>query len=188
MTAGAVLCGGASRRMGADKALVPVDGVPMAERVARTLESVGCVPVVLVGGDPGRLAALGRTLVADRWPGDGPLGGVITGLQLSPAQDVIVAACDLPWLDAATVDALLIAAVGDPLVDVVVAQTDRLQPAVAWWSARCLPTLERCWADGVRALHDAIAELPSRAVSVDAASLRNVNRPNDLPGRRCVGR
>lgn len=184
MTAGAVLCGGASRRMGADKALVPVDGVPMAERVARTLESAGCAPVVLVGGDPGPLAALGRTLVADRWPGAGPLGGVITALQTSRAQDVVVAACDLPWLDPSAVQALLTEADTAPRVDTVVARTDRLQPAVAWWSRRSLPTLERCWRDGVRALHDAVGELPSRVVSVDAASVRNVNRPSDLRGRR----
>ena len=54
MTTGAVLCGGASRRMGTDKALVEVDGVPMAERVAGALHAGGCAPVVFVGGDGAR--------------------------------------------------------------------------------------------------------------------------------------
>ena len=51
MTAGAVLCGGASRRMGTDKAFVEVGGQPMAERVAAALEEAGCAPVVFVGGE-----------------------------------------------------------------------------------------------------------------------------------------
>jgi molybdopterin-guanine dinucleotide biosynthesis protein A len=154
----------------------------MAERVARTLESAGCAPVVLVGGDATALAALGRTLVPDEWPGEGPLGGVITALHDSPADGVVVAACDLPWLAADDVRALLGESVVAPPVEVVAAASDRLQPALAWWSPRGLPTLQRCWGDGMRALHDAVAELPSRTIAVDAGSLRNVNRPSDLPG------
>ena len=47
---GAVLCGGRSARFGRDKALVHIDGQPMAEQVARVVESAGCSPVVFVGG------------------------------------------------------------------------------------------------------------------------------------------
>ena len=76
--AGAVVCGGASRRMGRDKALVAVDGVAMAERVARALEAAGCADVRFVGGDAPALAALGRPVLPDAYPGAGPLGAVIT--------------------------------------------------------------------------------------------------------------
>ena len=45
------------------------------------------------------LAGVGSRVVDDRWPGEGPLGGVLTAL-LDVDGDVVVAACDLPDLDA----------------------------------------------------------------------------------------
>ena len=71
MLTGAVLTGGASRRMGRNKALVEVGGTPMALLVADTLSAAGCEPVVLVGGDPARLAALGLRVVPDGPPARG---------------------------------------------------------------------------------------------------------------------
>jgi molybdenum cofactor guanylyltransferase len=177
VTAGAVLCGGRSRRMGTDKALVEVDGVAMAERVAQALEAAGCAPVAFVGGDEAGLGRFGRPFHPDRWPGEGPLGGVLTAL-VDVGGDVIVAACDLPFLDASTIGSLLAAAA--PGVDVTVATTDRLQPAVAWWSASARAPIEDAWRDGVRALHEAVARLSAVAVPVDPRALHNVNAPADL--------
>lgn len=99
-TVGAVLCGGASRRMGRDKALVEVDGVPLARRVADVLVAARCDRVVAVGGDGPALEALGLHVVADRWPGEGPLGGLATALAACAVGDVLVLApCD--WVAAA---------------------------------------------------------------------------------------
>ncbi|MEJ7719137.1 MAG: NTP transferase domain-containing protein [Ilumatobacteraceae bacterium] len=94
--AGAVLTGGASRRMGSTKALVPERGVPLAERAARALHDGGCDPVFLVGGEVDDLAGLGRPVVADLTPGSGPLGGVLSALAAASGAAVLVAACDLP--------------------------------------------------------------------------------------------
>ena len=70
----------------------------------------------------------------------------------------------------------------DDAVDVVVATTGRLEPMLAWWSHRAsAPLLDR-WADGVRALHEAIATLGARTVAVDPAVMRNVNTVADLTG------
>jgi molybdopterin-guanine dinucleotide biosynthesis protein A len=177
MTAGAVLCGGRSRRMGTDKSLVEVGGVAMAERVARALAAAGCTPVVFVGGNEAGLGRFGRPFHPDRWPGEGPLGGVLTAL-VDVGGDVVVAACDLPFLDASTIGRLLAAAA--PGVDVAVATTERLQPAVAWWSASARPAIEEAWGDGVRALHEATALLRIVTVPVEPDALRNVNAPADL--------
>jgi molybdopterin-guanine dinucleotide biosynthesis protein A len=183
--AGAVLAGGASRRMGRDKALIEIDGVAMVARVAGALSGAGCGPVTVVGGDRAALEALGLVAHADRWPGEGPLGAVITALS-SSAVPTMVVACDLPWLDSATVAsvagaALAAAGDSDPPIDVAVTRTDRLQPLCACWMPSALPVLERRFHAGERAVHRAIDDLAVRVVQVESAALRNVNTPRDLP-------
>jgi molybdopterin-guanine dinucleotide biosynthesis protein A len=169
--------------MGTDKAFVEVDGVAMAERVARALVSGGCAPVAFVGGDSVGLARFGRPAHADRWPGEGPLGGVLTALAAANGDDVVVAACDLPFLDGPTVRQLVgaIRDRGGEGVDVVVARTERLEPALACWSAGAVDDIVRRWERGVRALHEVIGSVRHVEVAVDGAVLRNVNTPSDLP-------
>lgn len=179
MTAGAVLCGGAGRRMGTDKAFVEVGGVAMAERVAAALEGAGCSPVVLVGGDTVLLRRLGRPVYDDRWPGEGPGGGVLTALD-AVGDDVVVAACDLPLLRPDSVRRLRDAAAEAPDADVVVAMTDRLEPGLALWRRGARADLERQWSAGTRALHRIIGALRSVTVAVDPDELRNVNTTHDL--------
>jgi molybdopterin-guanine dinucleotide biosynthesis protein A len=77
---GAVLTGGASKRMGQEKALIEVDNVPLARRVANALLAGGVERVVLVGGHEGVAAELWLDGVVDRWSGIGPLGGITTAL------------------------------------------------------------------------------------------------------------
>ena len=168
--------------MGTDKALIEIDGVPMAERVARVLEAAGCNPVVFVGGDQA-LAELGRRQVPDRWPGDGPLGGVVTALDaLQDTDAVLVAACDLPDL---TVDAVHVVIGVDPeRAGIRVADTGRLQPTLALWPTRLRTQLESSLRGGRRALHSAIEAWAGVHVPVDVAALRNVNRPTDLGGHQ----
>ena len=163
--------------MGRPKALIEVDGAPMVIRVATALSAAGCAPVRLIGTTtlPDELA---YPLVEDRWPGEGPLGGVITALT-DAGGDVVVAACDLPDLDAATVRAIRDAPGADH-VDAVVATTDRLEPALARWNHRALDQLTTMFATGERALHAALGVLDVVEVAVDPAAMRNVNTPGDL--------
>ena len=96
---GAVLVGGSSRRMGEPKALIRVDGSAMVDRLGAVLRAAGCSRVVAVG--PTQLAGQ-LEHVDDLYPGDGPLGGVLTALSASGSTPLVcVVACDLMWLDAA---------------------------------------------------------------------------------------
>jgi molybdopterin-guanine dinucleotide biosynthesis protein A len=167
--------------MGMDKALVTVGGVPMARRVADALRAAG-VSVVRVIGRDAVDADLGLPVVADPSPHEGPLAGLITALTSSSADIVIVAACDLPWLDATAVRCVL-AAMDAPTVDAALAITDRPQPLCgAWRRAVCAARLEPIFAAGERALHRALSRsgLDVAHVPVDPSAVRNVNTPADL--------
>ncbi len=172
---GAVLCGGASRRMGVDKATVEIDGVAMARRVADALVGARCSPVVAIGGDSVELSRLGLELVEDEFAGEGPLGGILTALSVgSPAA---VVACDLPGLRSATVEKL-IAALGKH--DAAIAYSGRAEPLCAVWAYRAASGLRAHFQSGERAVHRAIDGLDIVWVTVSAAELRNVNTPDDL--------
>lgn len=186
LLAGAVLCGGRSTRMGADKALLAVDGVPMALRAASALVGAGCSPVVAVGGDAAALAELGLGVVPDETPGEGPLGGVLAALHALPsAEAVAVVACDMPDLADATVVALASALAAAPAADVAVAvaQNGRLHPMCAVWRRTAAVALEACFAAGERRMQEALSTVRTVQVTVDAQDVANMNTPDDLRSR-----
>jgi molybdopterin-guanine dinucleotide biosynthesis protein A len=155
----------------------------MAARVAAALRAAGADPVVAVGGDVAALAARGLTVWPDGHPGEGPLGAIATVLALALTPVVVVAACDLPWLDEASVAAVLAALAGAPGAAVAVARTDRTEPLLsAWRVAAAGPVVAAAFAAGERAVHAALDRLAVVEVAVAAGPLRNVNRPGDLPG------
>lgn len=171
--------------MGADKALVPFAGVPMALCVADALRSGGCRDVVAVGGDAHRLAALGLRVVPDRWPGEGPLGGVVTALEHFAAVDaavdgVVVVACDLPALTGATVQALVAALREHPAALAAAAVTDRVQPLCVAWRPSASARLRSDLTAGARKLHDSLNSVGFVEVSVNHQDVHNVNTPDDL--------
>jgi molybdenum cofactor guanylyltransferase len=172
---GAVLCGGASRRMGLDKATIQLAGVAMARRIADTLEAAGCSRVVAIGGEMASLRDLGLEYVDDEFPGEGPLGGVLTALAV--AAPAVVVACDLPSLRSATVASLVAALDGH---DAAVAFSDRAEPLCAVWSGPCAAVLRGRFDAGERAMHRAIDGLDIAWVTVPATDLHNVNTPDDL--------
>jgi molybdopterin-guanine dinucleotide biosynthesis protein A len=91
---GYVLAGGASRRMGRDKALLPWAPSPLTllDHMVQLLAHV-CEPVHIVGRGP----------IMDVRSGLGPLGGITTALRQSQTAENIIVAVDLPFL---TVDFL----------------------------------------------------------------------------------
>jgi molybdopterin-guanine dinucleotide biosynthesis protein A len=98
---GALLAGGQSRRMGTDKALLPVGAGTLLDHMTARLRALDLAEVVVCRDAPG--------CIADRIPGQGPLGALHSlGIHYT-GRDLLVVPVDMPLLSAATLAALLTA-------------------------------------------------------------------------------
>ena len=181
---GAVLAGGASRRMGSDKALVDAPGGrPLVVVGVEALRAAGAFEVVVVGGDGPALQALGLPWVPDHFPGEGPLGGIVTALHATRADLVVVMACDMPGVGPEVPAELVRALAAAPGAGVAVAVVgDREQPLTACWRRSvALEVLTSAYDAGERAPRFVLAAL--NLVRVDGlppAQLVDVDWPEDL--------
>jgi len=101
---GAILAGGRSRRMGVDKALVPVGGIPMIQWIVAALEVV-VDDVVIVGRDE---PLAGIPAIPDLRPRPrGPLAGLVTALHHAAGRPVLLVAVDQPLVHPATLQGLV---------------------------------------------------------------------------------
>src|SRR5207247_10833150 len=97
-TAGVLLAGGRSRRMGREKPLQIVGGVSLIERVRAAVSH--CVDeTVLVTNRPDLYAFLGLPMIPDTYPERGPLAGLLAALEYVRAPAPLVLAADYPLLD-----------------------------------------------------------------------------------------
>ncbi len=89
----AIVAGGGSRRMGADKAATLVAGVPMAQLVVEATEAAGLDNIVVGRDSP--LAGV-AAVPDDRPARRGPLAGLATALRVAAGRPVLLVAVDQP--------------------------------------------------------------------------------------------
>src|SRR5688572_5299207 len=96
----AILAGGQARRLGGvDKSALAVGTSSILDRQLSLLR--GLTPhILIVAGDASRAPAVDVPVVPDRIPGAGSLGGLYTALMEAPTDQVLVIACDMPFLTA----------------------------------------------------------------------------------------
>jgi len=137
----AVLAGGQSKRMGRDKAFVEVGGRSVIERV---LAQVGPLTddLFISANSPEKYASLGLPLVPDIYPDKAALGGLYSAIHAARHNDVLVVACDMPFLNTALLKHLIDLA---PTADVIVPLINPPQPETlhAIYSKNCLPAIEQ---------------------------------------------
>lgn len=183
--AGAVLTGGRSRRMGRDKATLPIDGVPLARRVADALLLAGATDVVGVGGDPAVLGpALGMEVVVDPL-GEGPLGGLAVALSRFPLHElVVVLGCDLLGASPMAIHAVVDALAADGAADVAVPLLDGVRQSMhGAWRVRTLGLVRHALDAGDRSVQSVLDRLAVVEVhDLDRAWLRDADTPDDLVG------
>lgn len=182
-----ILAGGASKRMGTDKAFVEVEGVPLIRRVYEAVEPLFAEVLVSAGREtPGRGPFPGRVLY-DETPGLGPLGGLLSGLKAASTPWVFMVACDMPYLDPRVI-ARIMSERAEGLLAVVPESPGGPESCHALYARAALPLIEAALAEGERAPHRLFGRLKARLIpkaeiaAIDPAfrSLANLNTRDDV--------
>lgn len=190
-TAAAVLAGGKSRRMGRPKPFLTLGGRPLIGRVIDALADVFS-EIFIVTPDDAPFLDLGLPVVADSRPGSGALGGVFTAVQAAALPQVLVVACDMPFLNPDLLAHLAVRASGHGAA--VPRAADGLHPLHAVYAKRSHEALASALDRGAMKLVDVLPALDAvemgeaemRRFDPDLHSLFNVNRPLDLERARAV--
>ncbi len=117
MATAAILAGGQSRRMGRDKSLLDVGGLPLIQRVANQL-APRFDELLVSAAIPGMYDFLGLPVFVDSVDDQGPLFAVVELLEGAKHDRLLVVPCDVPDVPMAFVEEMLTLAT--PGIDVVV--------------------------------------------------------------------
>jgi molybdenum cofactor guanylyltransferase len=169
---GYVMAGGKSKRFGQDKARVTLGGEMMLTRVCRLVNEVtGSVSVV--ADRESRYADSDVWVVEDRWPGDGPLGGIVTALLATAETDGgrdwnLIVSCDMPFLTREWLTYLIGRALASKAQVVLPHSAAGPEPLCACWRTDVAETLRRAFERGVRKVTEGIALLRSEVLDESA--------------------
>lgn len=191
---GLILAGGKSRRMGRPKADLDLGGDSLIKRVIDSVKPL-CQEIIIVTNKPTDFLELNFKTVRDLVPGQGPLGGLATGLFYSRSRWTLAVACDLPFLNENVLIKLVetaMAAKRGPRA--IVPRTEAgWQPLVAAYSRECIGPARDLLSRGGKKLDDLrnngviwvdLPEAEIRGADPELVGFTNINTPDELEQAR----
>jgi len=172
--------------MGQDKALLPLGGQPLAQRMGQLVRQV-CQDVTLVGSRA-TYSHLGFRVIEDIFPDHGPLGGIHAALGHSSLPFSLIVGCDMPYLSTEFLELLIELAIQSG-ADAVVpgSAASGYEPLCAVYSRLCLGPIETALRAGQVRTQSAIERLKLHVVGCqewlpydrDGKLFCNLNTPED---------
>ncbi len=189
-----VLAGGMSSRMGRDKALIPIQGVPMLQLVCQVAESCADTVYVVTPWQeryehllPSKSQFIQEVPLSvesgkDALP-HGPLIGFAQGLMHVNTEWVLLLACDLPKLRVEVLQKWIarLDNVSDEAIAALAYNNKRWEPLCGFYRRRCLPTLMEFIHQGGRSFQEWLKQHPVEVLPLSEPDmLFNCNIPEDL--------
>jgi len=184
-----VLAGGKGLRLGRDKVLETIGNISLLQRVVSCLSLFNSDIIIVTARGQSLLQSIDYPklrLVADIYPGKGPLGGIYTGLTLSDSFYNLVVACDMLFLNQALLRYMIQLSVGFDLV--VPRLGSMVEPLHAIYSKDCLAPMEGLLGQGNLKVTDLFPVVRTRYVEAEEIdrfdpehlSFFNINTEADL--------
>ena len=180
---GLVLAGGRSRRMGQDKALLDRGGKNQLEYAFALLDAVTERCFVSTRADQSGDEARSRfPRIADKYDDLGPVAGILSAMEEHPDADWLVIACDLPNLNAETLEFLIGNAAADKPFTAYRSSYDDLPEPLCAIYRRDSEAIVRSFVDeGIKCPRKMLIRSDTELLDQpDPRSLDNVNTPEDL--------
>lgn len=178
-----ILTGGASRRMGRDKAMLPYKGKTMLQYLIDKYSVFG--PVLVSVNEAGRFPFSGAREAADRYPGLGPLNGLVSGFSAGEEELLFLTGTDLPFGDTGLVEKLL-ELMGEADACIIRQGKKDFEPLFALYRRSCYAPADACLAAGKKSIRELLDKISVRYVSPEelpdfdlSRILMNVNTMED---------
>jgi len=180
---GLLLAGGESRRMGRPKANIPFEGSPMYERGLRTLKGICERTFVSCRGNS--IAALREhDHVADIYPSNGPMTGILSALETYQGVSWMVIPVDMPRLTSEFLrrNLILNRHSGGNATVIRVGNKRAIQPLVAIYEPSSLPFMQDAFERKSYSVKEVLTRMNVHYVDLeDSEILLNLNRTEDWP-------
>jgi molybdopterin-guanine dinucleotide biosynthesis protein A len=179
-----VLAGGISRRMGKNKALLPINGRPMIQSLIQSLVPISRdIIVSLKDGERHeelkQVLPAGVRVVYDERPDQGPLMGIYAGLKASQTDVNFVIACDIPEIDPGFITELR-SYTGDHDVVVSVDTEERTNALLAMYRRSVIPLVKKQLDEGQKKIVLFYPQCRVKYVPIhDGAWYKNINTMDD---------
>ncbi len=170
-----VLAGGGSTRFGRDKALVEFAGHPVLLQIVKLAQTCSNPVAVIASTAKYRHLDAQLEIVEDRWPGEGPLGGIITALEHTAAADPtcrwnLILSCDMPFLTREWLQYLIsraLAARSDTQI-ILPHSAHGPEPLCSCYRTDAADALKAVFATGIRKVTAALKLLPTEVLDESA--------------------
>ena len=177
-----VMAGGGSERMGRDKALLPIEGEPMIQRIVRRLEPSFCSLLISAAREDA-FKFLGIEVVPDEAPGAGPLMALASALARSRTEINFVMPCDIPDPPQHLIARLLREARNAEIV-VPVTEQGELEPLFAVYRKSVLPSARKALSENQRRVISFFPFHTVKRLALDPETvLWNLNTMQDYQAR-----
>ena len=178
---GLVLAGGRSTRMGQDKGMMVWYNKPQRYYLADLLREV--CDEVFISCREEQIAEMpaGYPTLTDTVSGMGPMGGILSAFHKYPAATWLVAACDLPLLDRATLNFLIHHRNPQAIATTFKSPYDGLpEPLITLWEPGSMPILQQKMNDGFKCPRKVLINSNATILTApDERALMNTNTPDD---------
>lgn len=169
-----VLAGGKSSRMGENKALLPLGGIPMICRIANILEMR--FSEVYISGASEDFSFLNMPVITDIYTEKGPIGGIFASLEFQQ-DDIFVCPCDMPFISVQIVDFLINNYNKEQIS--VVSYKDKIYPTLGIYPFCFKEKIEKYIIEGDLKMQRVLKDLDAKIINIpDSFSediLQNIN-------------